>query len=124
VKKDYADGSDSLDLIPIGAWHGNGRKVAWWSPILLAVRDEDTGTLQAVCKCMSGFSDQFYKAMNERYSPQGENTTYDKPWEYDSPILPDSMSLSPSFLCCVGQADGSMVRCEGGLGGAVRGYHP
>ncbi|KAK4700268.1 hypothetical protein P7C70_g5985, partial [Phenoliferia sp. Uapishka_3] len=36
VKKDYMDTvGDSLDLIPIGAWHGNGRKAAWWSPILL-----------------------------------------------------------------------------------------
>ncbi len=28
VKKDYCEGlRDSLDLVPIGAWHGNGRKV-------------------------------------------------------------------------------------------------
>jgi hypothetical protein len=28
LKKDYVTGiGDSLDLIPIGAWHGNGRKV-------------------------------------------------------------------------------------------------
>jgi hypothetical protein len=28
LKKDYVVGlSDSLDLIPVGAWHGNGRKV-------------------------------------------------------------------------------------------------
>lgn len=26
---------DSLDLVPLGAWHGDGRKSAWWSPILL-----------------------------------------------------------------------------------------
>ena len=27
VKKDYVEGlNDSLDLVPIGAWHGNGRK--------------------------------------------------------------------------------------------------
>lgn len=38
VKKDYIEGGvgDSLDLVPIGAWHGIGRKVGWWSPILLA----------------------------------------------------------------------------------------
>lgn len=39
---------------PIGAWHGNGRKAQWWSPVLLALRDTDTGRLVAVCKCMSG----------------------------------------------------------------------
>lgn len=36
VKKDYLDGTgDSLDLVPLGAWHGSGRKKGWWSPILL-----------------------------------------------------------------------------------------
>ena len=45
---------DSLDLVPIGAWHGNGRKAQWWSPILLAVWDPNAGKLVAVCKCMSG----------------------------------------------------------------------
>lgn len=47
--------------MPIGAWHGNGRKAQWWSPILLAVWDERLGLLVAACKCMSGFTDAFYK---------------------------------------------------------------
>ena len=55
LKKDYVVGlSDSLDLVPVGAWHGNGRKAQWWSPVLLALRDPDTGVFVAVCKCMSG----------------------------------------------------------------------
>lgn len=30
VKRDYVDGlGDTLDLVPIGAWHGNGRKAGW-----------------------------------------------------------------------------------------------
>lgn len=30
VKRDYVEGlNDSLDLVPIGAWHGNGRKAGW-----------------------------------------------------------------------------------------------
>ncbi|CAI6007100.1 unnamed protein product [Closterium sp. NIES-65] len=30
VKRDYVAGlGDSLDLVPIGAWHGNGRKAGW-----------------------------------------------------------------------------------------------
>ncbi|THH07503.1 hypothetical protein EW145_g3341 [Phellinidium pouzarii] len=63
LKKDYVLGlGDSLDLVPIGAWHGNGRKAAWWSPILLAVWDENVGQLVGLCKCMSGFTDEFYKA--------------------------------------------------------------
>lgn len=45
---------DTLDMVPIGAWHGNGRKAGWWSPVLLAVRDPSDNGLVAVCKCMSG----------------------------------------------------------------------
>lgn len=30
VKRDYVEGlHDTLDLVPIGAWHGNGRKAGW-----------------------------------------------------------------------------------------------
>ncbi|KAH8888467.1 ATP-dependent DNA ligase [Thozetella sp. PMI_491] len=72
VKKDYNSSFDTLDLIPIAGWHGQGRKSKWWSPILLAVRNEETGTLDAVCKCISGFTDAFYKANKEFYD-DGEN---------------------------------------------------
>jgi len=30
VKRDYVEGlGDSLDLVPVGAWYGNGRKAGW-----------------------------------------------------------------------------------------------
>ncbi|KAJ4384510.1 hypothetical protein N0V86_000109 [Didymella sp. IMI 355093] len=75
VKKDYSTTSETLDLIPIAAFHGSGRKAAWWSPILLAVRNEASGTLTAVTKCMSGFTDAFYKANRAKYDPDdAENT--------------------------------------------------
>ncbi|KAI1259615.1 ATP-dependent DNA ligase [Xylariaceae sp. FL1019] len=67
VKKDYSASFDTLDLVPIAGWHGMGRKSKWWSPILLAVRNEETGSLEAVCKCMSGFTDTFYKANRKFY---------------------------------------------------------
>ncbi|KAM5531588.1 hypothetical protein V8D89_014757 [Ganoderma adspersum] len=82
LKKDYVIGlGDSLDLVPIGAWHGNGRKAQWWSPILLAVWDPDAEKLVAVCKCMSGFSDTFYKSLHERY-PENSDTCSPQPmWQ-------------------------------------------
>ncbi|CUA78293.1 DNA ligase 1 [Rhizoctonia solani] len=71
LKKDYVNGlGDSLDLVPIGGWHGIGRKAGWWSPILLGLWDAKAGQFLGVCKCMSGFSDSFYKALNERYSEE------------------------------------------------------
>lgn len=46
-----------------------GRKAAWWSPFLLAARNPETGALEAVCKCISGFTDAFYKSAHQRYPP-------------------------------------------------------
>jgi DNA ligase 1 len=73
VKKDYNAGADTIDLIPIGGWHGQGRKAAWWSPILLAVRNPDTGSLEVVTKCISGFTDKFYAANKAKYAEGGDN---------------------------------------------------
>ncbi|KLJ09001.1 DNA ligase 1 [Blastomyces silverae] len=73
VKKDYSAASDTLDLIPIAAWHGQGRKAKWWSPILLAVRNPETGLLEAVTKCISGFTDKFYQANKEKYAEGSDN---------------------------------------------------
>ena len=74
VKKDYnTESMETLDLIPIGGWHGQGRKAKWWSPILLAVRNPETGCLEAVTKCISGFTDKFYAANKEKYSEDSTN---------------------------------------------------
>jgi DNA ligase-1 len=82
VKKDYSTTSETLDLIPVGAFHGSGRKAAWWSPILLAIRNSETGQLEAVTKCMSGFTDAFYKANRAKYDkddPDNTNVLASKP---------------------------------------------
>ncbi|KAH7909043.1 ATP-dependent DNA ligase [Hygrophoropsis aurantiaca] len=82
LKKDYVMGiGDSLDLVPVGAWFGNGRKAGWWSPILLAVRNSSDGKLAAVCKCMSGFSDAFYKEITAKYAADSENCSKQPRWE-------------------------------------------
>jgi DNA ligase-1 len=75
VKKDYNTTSDTLDLIPIAGFHGSGRKAAWWSPILLAIRNAETGQLEAVTKCMSGFTDVFYKANRAKYDKSDPECT-------------------------------------------------
>lgn len=73
VKKDYSTTFDTIDLIPVAGWHGQGRKAAWWSPILLACRDPASGSLQVVTKCISGFTDKFYKENKEKYDEDGVN---------------------------------------------------
>jgi len=48
VKRDYVAGyADTIDVVPIGAWFGNGRKAqkSFLSPVLLAVYDEEEDVL-------------------------------------------------------------------------------
>ena len=62
LKKDYMDQLvDTLDLVPIGAYNGVGRRAGVFGGFLLACYDE--GTLQAVCKCGTGLSDSFLQKM-------------------------------------------------------------
>lgn len=121
VKKDYHSAFDTLDLIPVAGWHGSGRKAKWWSPILMACRNEETGSLEVVTKCMSGFTDAFYKANREFYDDgengEPKNTRVKKPSfvEYSGPE-PDvwfepqevwemafaDITLSPTYTAAIG----------------------
>lgn len=121
VKKDYNSSFDTIDMIPIAGWHGMGRKSKWWSPILLAVRNEETGSLEAVCKCISGFTDSFYKANKEFYSEgsddsEPQNIRFEKPSFVEYPGHPDvwfepqevwemafaDITLSPTYTAAIG----------------------
>ncbi|CDH51139.1 dna ligase [Lichtheimia corymbifera JMRC:FSU:9682] len=88
VKKDYLEGvGDSLDLVPIGAWYGNGRKAGWYSPVLLACFNPENDTFESVCKCMSGFSDEFYRNMKQFYS--GDRILEHARHDYVTDLVPD-----------------------------------
>ncbi|KAJ5588833.1 hypothetical protein N7537_011511 [Penicillium hordei] len=115
VKKDYSTSSETLDLIPIAGWHGQGRKAKWWSPILLAVRNPETGTLEAVTKCMSGFTDKFYQSNKEKYA-HGSTNVISRPSYVEYPGEPDvwfepcevwemafaDITLSPTYPAAIG----------------------
>ncbi|CEH17716.1 ATP-dependent DNA ligase I [Ceraceosorus bombacis] len=91
VKKDYIEGiGDTLDLVPIAAWHGMGRKNEWWSPVLLATYDKITGQYIALCKCISGFTDAEYKSIRfDRFKEDG--------------IRGADITLSPVYTVAKGQ---------------------
>ncbi|EER26340.1 ATP-dependent DNA ligase, putative [Coccidioides posadasii C735 delta SOWgp] len=117
VKKDYNAAFDTLDLIPIAGWHGQGRKAQWWSPILLAVRNPETGSLEAVTKCMSGFTDKFYQENKEKYAENSNNTiprpsyveyrnepeVWFEPQEVWEIAFAD-ITLSPTYTAAIGMA--------------------
>jgi DNA ligase-1 len=116
VKKDYNAAADTLDLIPIGGWHGQGRKAKWWSPILLATRNPQTGQLVAVTKCISGFTDAFYKANRAKYDPEAESNVISRPAYINYAGSPDvwfepqevweiafaDITLSPTYKAAIG----------------------
>lgn len=115
VKKDYNTTTDTIDLIPVGGWHGQGRKAKWWSPILLAARNPETGSLEAVTKCMAGFSDAFYTANKAKYAEGGDNViskpsyleyvgepaAYFEPQEVWEICFAD-ITLSPTYTAAMG----------------------
>jgi DNA ligase 1 len=118
VKKDYNTSADTVDLIPIAAWHGQGRKAKWWSPILLAVRNPETGSLEAVTKCISGFTDKFYQANKEKYA-EGSDNIIARPSYVEYHGQPDvwfepqevwemafaDITKSPTYLAAMGLVD-------------------
>ncbi|PWY92434.1 ATP-dependent DNA ligase [Aspergillus heteromorphus CBS 117.55] len=115
VKKDYSTSSETLDLIPVAGWHGQGRKAKWWSPILLAARNPETGSLEAVTKCMSGFTDKFYQANKDKYAEgtpnvisrpsyveyYGEPDVWFEPQEVWEMAFAD-ITLSPTYTAAIG----------------------
>lgn len=59
LKKDYMDGMvDSIDVVPIGAFYGKGKRTGAYGAYLLAIYNEEDEEFQTVCKAGTGFSDE------------------------------------------------------------------
>jgi len=60
LKKDYLDSglADSMDLVPIGAMHGSGKRKGLFGAFLLACYNEDIERFETVCKIGTGFTDE------------------------------------------------------------------
>ena len=122
LKKDYIDNlGDSLDLVPIGAWHGKGKRTGVYGAFLLACYDDDTERYQTICKVGTGFSESLLVELSETLAPKAVS---DPPKYYDwakKKLEPDvwfepafvwevkaaDLSISPVHLAAAGQVDGT-----------------
>merc|ERR1712151_944936 len=79
LKKDYIDGTgDSIDVVPIGAFLGKGKRHGAYGAFLLAIYNPDEEEFQTVCKAGTGFSDEdlktHYEFFKDRTLPKPETT--------------------------------------------------
>lgn len=62
LKKDYINSdteiSDTLDLVPIAAVYGTGKRTGKFGSYLLASYNSDMQRFETICKIGSGFSDE------------------------------------------------------------------
>jgi DNA ligase-1 len=121
VKKDYLEGvGDTLDLVPIGGYHGKGKRTGVYGAYLMACYDQDTEEYQSICKIGTGFSDEQLESLatslNEqrldaapvyyKYPEQLACDVWFSPsqvWE----VLAADLSISPAHKAALGLVDDS-----------------
>ncbi|XP_043706255.1 DNA ligase 1 [Telopea speciosissima] len=114
LKKDYMDSlGDSLDLVPIAAFHGRGKRTGFYGAFLLACYDDKNEEFQSICKIGTGFSE----AMLEECSNSVRTKVIPKPKPYfrcGDTINPD-VWFEPSEVWEVKAADLTIspVHCAG-----------
>ena len=121
LKKDYIDNNtqlgDSVDLVPIAACHGTGKRTGVYGSFLLAVYDEQNCEFQSVCKIGTGFSDEFlleaYNTLKESELPRSRrdyrvNLTTMDVW-FDATVVWEvkaaDLSISPVHTAAMGKVD-------------------
>ncbi|KAE9593171.1 hypothetical protein Lal_00028957 [Lupinus albus] len=119
LKKDYMENiGDSLDLVPIAAFHGRGKRTGVYGAFLLACYDNNNEEFQSICKIGTGFSEE----MLEERSASLRSKVIPKPkayYTYAETINPDvwfetsevwevkaaDLTISPVYRAAVGIVD-------------------
>lgn len=119
LKKDYMEGAtDSLDLVPIGAFYGKGKRSGTYGVYLMAAWDDDEEEYTSVTKVGTGFSDTDLLEL-KTYFHEHNLVSADKPSNVVSTMTPDvwllpqavwevraaDLSLSPVYTAAAGMAD-------------------
>lgn len=117
LKKDYLNNlADSLDLVPIGAFHGRGKRTGVYGAYVLACYDPDLEQYQSITKIGTGFSDEVLKEFTDLLK---QSVVEERPSDYDCDLTPDvwftptqvwevraaDLSISPLHRAAVGKID-------------------
>ncbi|KAL6498478.1 hypothetical protein OROHE_026575 [Orobanche hederae] len=114
LKKDYMESiGDSLDLVPIAAFHGMGKRTGNYGAFLLACYDSNNEEFQSICKIGTGFSE----AMLEERSASLRSKVIHGPksyYRYSDSIRPKpnvwevkaaDLTISPVHCAAIGIVD-------------------
>jgi len=88
-KRDYRmELGDSLDLVVVGAFHGQGRRTGVYGAFLMATFDPEIDKFETICKLGTGFDDPTLKKL---YDVLSEKVVAGKPepLEIDPKMTPD-----------------------------------
>ncbi len=98
LKKSYGALADTLDVVIVGYYRGEGARTGFgFGGLLVAVRNEQSGRLQTIARVGSGFSEDEMVELEKMLSAIKRKT---KPAELDSNIEPDFW-VEPKFVCTV-----------------------
>eukprot|EP00514_Thraustochytrium_sp_LLF1b_P007215 CAMPEP_0184536894 /NCGR_PEP_ID=MMETSP0198_2-20121128/16706_1 /TAXON_ID=1112570 /ORGANISM="Thraustochytrium sp., Strain LLF1b" /LENGTH=750 /DNA_ID=CAMNT_0026930113 /DNA_START=103 /DNA_END=2355 /DNA_ORIENTATION=- len=116
LKKDYMNGlADSLDLVPIGAYYGKGKRTGTYGAYILACYDADNDEYQSVTKIGTGFSDKVLEEFSVFFR---EQVVESKPRNYNCIMEPD-VWLNPVQVWEVRAADLSISPVHRAANGLV-----
>jgi len=114
-KRSYkAEVQDTVDLVPVGAFAGRGRRAGGYGALLMAVYDEKEDTFETLCKLGSGFTDEdvanFPKILSaqviRKRHPRVNSLMEPDVWFVPTIVLEvaaDEITLSPLHTCARGE---------------------
>ena len=107
LKKDYLDTSmgDSVDLVVVGADHGQGKRTGWFGSFLLACWNDDLECFQTVCKVGTGFSDEQFKSIKDDLDPYIINKVHQSVRMKEMPQTKCDVYFEPKLVWEIKAAD-------------------
>jgi DNA ligase-1 len=113
-KRSYkAEVADTFDLVPVGAFHGRGKRAGTYGALLMAVYDPETDQFETISKLGSGFTDEDLEKLPKilrqdilpHRHPRVSSEMKADLWFTPSKVLEvsaDEITLSPLHTCALG----------------------